>query len=131
MLEFLYNKLRSGMRRLDVSLERAKYGYVEKLPKEVKYFDGSMYEAVLETARRYPNRTALEYFHMEVSYKDLIKRINRVATALKALGVKKGEPVTVCMPNTPESVYAFYAINEIGAIANMVHPLSSEQEIEE
>ena len=131
MLEFLYNKLRSGMRRLDVSLERAKYGYVEKLPKEVKYFDGSMYEAVLETARKYPNRTALEYFHMEVSYKDLIKRINRVAAALKALGVKKGEPVTVCMPNTPESVYAFYAINEIGAIANMVHPLSSEKEIEE
>lgn len=131
MLEFLYNKIRSGVRKLDVGLERAKYGYIEKLPEEAQYFDGSLYEAVLASAEKYPNRTALEYYHMEVSYKELIKKINRVATSLKALGVKKGDPVTVCMPNTPESVYAFYAINEIGAIANMVHPLSSEKEIEE
>ncbi len=131
MLELIYNKIRSGLRKLDISLERARYGYIEKLPKEVKYFEGSMYEAILETAEKYPNRTALEYFHMEVSYKELIKKINRVACALKALGVEKGEPVTICMPNTPESVYAFYAVNEIGAIANMVHPLSSEKEIED
>ena len=69
MLEFLYNKLRSGMRKLDIRLEREKYGYIEKLPKELKYFDGSMYEAVLKTANRYPYRTALEYFKMEISYK--------------------------------------------------------------
>lgn len=119
------------MRKLDIHLERAKYGYIEKLPDEVKYPEGSLYDAVLSTATKYPNRTALEYYHMEVSYKELIKKINRVASALKALGVEKGDPVTICMPNTPESVYAFYAVNEIGAIANMVHPLSSEKEIED
>lgn len=131
MLEFLYNKLRSGMRKIDVAIERDKYGYIEKLPKELKYFEGSMYEAILKTAERYPYRTALEYFKMEVSYKELIKKINKTAAALKSLGVKKGEAVTICMPNTPEAVYMFYAVNEIGAVANMVHPLSSEKEIEE
>ena len=131
MLEFLYNKVRSGMRKLDVAIERDKYGYIEKLPKELKYFDGSMYEAILKTANRYPYRTALEYFKMEVSYKELIKKINKVAAALKALDVKKGDRVTICMPNTPEAVYMFYAVNEIGAVANMVHPLSSEKEIED
>lgn len=131
MLEFLYNKIRSGMRRLDIGLERSKYGYVEKLPKELKYFDGSMYDAVLKSAERYPSRTALEYYKMEISYKELIKRINKVASAMKAIGVKKGDAVTICMPNTPEAVYMFYAVNEIGAIANMVHPLSSEKEIED
>ena len=131
MLEFLYNKLRSGMRKLDVRLERDKYGYIEKLPKEIKYFDGSMYEAVLRTAKRYPYRTALEYFKMEVSYKEMIKKINKAACAMKAIGVERGDKVTICMPNTPEAVYMFYAINEIGAVANMVHPLSSEKEIEE
>ena len=131
MLEFLYNKLRSGMRRLDVVIERDKYGYIEKLPAEIKYFDGSMYEAILKTAERYPNRTALEYFKMEISYKEMIKKINKAAAAMKAIGVEKGHTVTICMPNTPEAVYMFYAVNEIGAIANMVHPLSSEKEIEE
>ena len=131
MLEFLYNKIRSGMRRLDIGLERSKYGYVEKLPKEIKYFDGSMYEAVLKTAKRYPSRTALEYYKMEISYRELIKRINKAASAMKAIGVEKGDTVTICMPNTPEAVYMFYAVNEIGAIANMVHPLSSEKEIED
>ena len=131
MLEFLYNKLRSGMRKLDVHLERAKYGYIEKLPKELKYFEGSMYEAVLRSAERYPNRTALEYFKMEISYKEMIKKINKAAAAMKALGIKKGDFVTICMPNTPEAVYMFYAVNEIGAVANMVHPLSSEKEIED
>lgn len=131
MLEFLYNKLRSGMRKLDITLERNKYGYIEKLPKEIKYFDGSMYEAILRTAERYPNRTALEYFKMEISYKEMIKKINKAASAMKAIGVEQGDTVTICMPNTPEAVYMFYAVNEIGAIANMVHPLSSEKEIEE
>ena len=131
MLEFLYNKIRSGMRKLDIYLERSKYGYIEKLPKELKYFDGSMYEAILKTAERYPNRTALEYFKMEISYKEMIKKINKTACALKSIGVEKGDFVTICMPNTPEAVYMFYAVNEIGAVANMVHPLSSEKEIEE
>lgn len=119
------------MRKLDIILERSKYGYIEKLPKDVKYFEGSMYEAILRSAERYPNRTALEYFKMEVSYKEMIKKINKAASAMKAIGVEKGDKVTICMPNTPEAVYMFYAVNEIGAVANMVHPLSSEKEIEE
>ena len=119
------------MRKLDIRLERAKYGYIEKLPKEVKYFEGSMYEAILKTAERYPNRTALEYFKMEISYKEMLKKINKAAAAMKAIGIEKGDAVTICMPNTPEAVYMFYAVNEIGAIANMVHPLSSEKEIED
>lgn len=131
MLEFIYNKLRSGMRKLDVYIERNKYGYIEKLPKDLKYFEGSMYEAVLRSAERYPNRTALEYFKMEISYREMIKKINKAAAALKAINIEKGDFVTICMPNTPEAVYMFYAVNEIGAIANMVHPLSSEKEIED
>ena len=61
---------------------------------------------------------------------EIIKKINKVAKALKTLGVNKGDKVTICMPNTPEEVTMFYAINEIGAVANMIHPLSSERDIE-
>ena len=131
MLEFIYNKLKKAARLIDMKLERDKYGYIEKLPKEISYFDGGMYDAVYEASCKWSHHIALEYFNTQITYKEMIKRINRVAAALKAIGAEKGEKITVCMPNTPEAVYMFYAINEIGAIANMVHPLSSEKEIED
>lgn len=114
-----------------MKLERAKYGYIDKLPEDIKYFDGGLYDAVNESALKRPHNVALRYFDTEISYRDMIKKINKTAAALKAIGAKKGDRITVCMPNTPEAIYMFYAINEIGAVANMVHPLSSEKEIED
>lgn len=130
-LEFVYNKIKNTLRKIDMKLERAKYGYIEKLPKDIEYFDGGLYDVVYESSCKWPHNTALEYFDSQITYKDLIKKINKVAAALKAIGAKKGERITICMPNTPEAIYMFYAINEIGAVANMIHPLSSEKEIEE
>lgn len=130
-LEFVYNKIKNTLRKIDMKLERAKYGYIEKLPKDIEYFDGGLYDVVYESSCKWPHNTALEYFDTQITYKDLIKKINKVAAALKAIGAKKGERITICMPNTPEAIYMFYAINEIGAVANMIHPLSSEKEIEE
>ena len=130
-LEYIYNKIKNTIRKLDMRIERAKYGYIEKLPHNIEYFDGGLYDAVYEASCKWPHNVALDYFDTQVTYKEMIKKINKVAAALKALGAEKGENITVCMPNTPEEVYMFYAINEIGAVANMIHPLSSEKEIEE
>ena len=130
-LEFVYNKIKNTLRKIDIKLEGAKYKYIEKMPKDIEYFDGGLYDAIYEASCKYPLNTALEYFKTEISYKELIKKVNKVAAALKAIGAEKGENITVCMPNTPEEIYMFYAINEIGAVATMVHPLSSEKEIED
>ena len=130
-LEYVYNKIKNTIRKLDMRIERAKYGYIEKLPRSIEYFDGGLYDAVYEASCKWPHNVALDYYDTQVTYKDMIKRINKVAAALKAIGAEKGDNITVCMPNTPEEVYMFYAINEIGAVANMIHPLSSEKEIEE
>ena len=130
-LEYVYNKIRNTLRKLDMRLERAKYGHIDKMPKDIEYFDGGMYDAIYEASCKWPHNTAIEYFDTQVTYKDLIKKINRVAAALKAISAEKGERITICMPNTPEAIYMFYAINEIGAVANMIHPLSSEKEIED
>ena len=46
------------------------------------------------------------------------------------MGIKKGDYITICSSNVPEAVETFYAINKIGAIANMVHPKTSEEELE-
>ena len=129
--EFVYKKIKNTLRKLDMRLERAKYGYIEKMPKDIKYFEGGMYDAVYEASCKWPHNVALEFYDSQISYKDMIKKINKVAAALKASGAEVGEKITICMPNTPEAVYMFYAINEIGAVANMIHPLSSEKEIED
>jgi SNF family Na+-dependent transporter len=46
-----------------------------------------------------------------------------------SLGVRKGVIVTIIMPNTPEAVVSIYALNRIGAVANILHPLSAQEEI--
>lgn len=130
-LENMYKKIRNTLRKIDQRLERAKYSYLDQPIKNIEYFEGGLYDAIYEASCKWPHNIALEYFDAQVTYKELIKKTNRVAAALKAIGAEKGENITVCMPNTPEAVYMLYAINEIGAVANMVHPLSSEKEIED
>lgn len=130
-IEYIYNKIKNTLRKIDMKLERAKYGYIDKLPRDIEYFNGGLYDAIYESSCKWPHNTALQYFDTEITYKEMIKKINKVAAALKAIGAEKGENITVCMPNTPEAIYMFYAINEIGAVANMIHPLSSEKEIED
>ncbi|MBR3228924.1 acyl--CoA ligase [Candidatus Saccharibacteria bacterium] len=130
-LEFLYHKIKNTLRKIDMKLERAKYGYIDKLPKDIEYFDGGLYDVVYESSCKWPHNIALEYFDTQITYKELIKKINKVAAALKTIGAEKGDRISICMPNTPESIYMLYAVNEIGAVANMIHPLSSEKEIED
>ena len=60
----------------------------------------------------------------------MLDNIISCAKSLKTLGVKEGDVVSICMPNTPEAIYMFYAVNMVGAVSNMMHPLSSEKEIE-
>lgn len=130
MFEKLYLKIRNTYRKISVKIINKWHYHHKKLPKNVKYFEGSLYDAVYESAFKYPYNTAIEYENNQITYKQLIKKINKVAKALKTLGINKGDKVTICMPNTPEEVTMFYAINEIGAVANMIHPLSSEKDIE-
>ena len=96
----------------------------------LNYPSGSMYDSFIECADKYPNVYAYKYFGKKVKFKKFKKQVNICARALKSLGVKENDIVTICMPNTPEAVIFFYGLNAIGAIANMIHPLSSEKEIE-
>ena len=131
MLEFIYRKLKKAARHVDMYLERSKYGYIEKLPEGIEYPEGGLYDVVYESSCKWAHNVAVTYYNTDITYRELVKKIDRVARALKQIGVQKGDRVTICMPNTPEEIYMFYAVNEIGAVANMVHPLSSEKEIEE
>ena len=96
----------------------------------IEYPDCSMVDMVIQSAEKWPDNTAYVYYGHKVTYKNFVKKIEKVARALKNYGVKEGDKVTICMPNTPEGITMVYAVNMVGAICNMVHPLSSEKELE-
>ena len=104
--------------------------YVGEVPLHLDYFDGSMFEAVAKIAEAYPNNIAFDFMGKSTTYKELVREIERCAKALKTIGVRENDKVTIAMPNCPQAIYMFYAVNLIGGIANMIHPLSAEKEIE-
>ena len=105
--------------------------YYSKEERKVNVPNLTIYEMLYEYAHKHLNHKAYSYFGKRGSYGKLLKQIDDVADSLMSLGVKRFDIVTVIMPNTPEAVIAFYAINKIGAVSNMIHPLSSETEIDE
>lgn len=116
-------------RKKEIPTPWSKYYTDEEL--NVKIPNISAYEQVLRSAEKYPDNIAYQYFNKKVKYKKFIRQIDRAALSFKKLNIKKGDVVTLCMPNIPEVLIAFYALNKLGAIANMVHPLSAEEEIKE
>ena len=101
-----------------------------EVPFKLDYFDGSMFEAVERIAEQYPNNIAFDFMGRSTSYKALIKEIEACAKALRTIGVREGDKVTIAMPNCPQAIQMFYAVNLIGGVCNMIHPLSAEKEIE-
>ena len=104
--------------------------FMGDIPMHLDYFDGSMYEAVAAIAEKYPNAIAFDFMGKHTTYKVLMSRIERTAMALRTIGVRENDRVTIALPNCPQAIYMLYAINLIGAVANMIHPLSAEKEIE-
>jgi long-chain acyl-CoA synthetase len=88
-----------------------------------------MAQMIFKTANKHPDIVAYSFFGCKQTYREFAKEIRQCARGLLAVGIKKADRVTICMPNTPQAVIMFYALNLIGAVANMVHPLSAEEEL--
>lgn len=105
--------------------------YYKKEERKIKVEDISIYEMLEKCSIGREKNIALNYYGKQINYKEFLHKINQAANAFCSQGIRRGDVVTICMPNTPEALIAFYAINKIGAIANMIHPLSGEKEIKE
>lgn len=94
-----------------------------------EYPEFSMVSLLKETADKYPDYYALNFNNKKITFAQMIETIETVAQALLENGVKKGDFVSVVAPNTPQALISVYAINRMGAVANMIHPLLSANEI--
>ena len=89
----------------------------------------TMFQMLQQVEQAYPDSPAYEFYKKQTSYKAFIADIEVAAAAMQKLGIDAGCPVTICLPNVPQALTAFYGVNRIGAIANMIHPLSAVSEI--
>ena len=106
-----------------------KFPKIDMTPVSHPYPETTMFGAVAATAKRVPDAPALNFMGKYTTYKTFIEKIEMTAGAFLKAGIRKDDVVTICMPNTPQGVICLYALNRIGAIANMVHPLSSGKNI--
>ncbi|HAF60272.1 MAG TPA: AMP-dependent synthetase [Clostridiales bacterium UBA9856] len=103
--------------------------FYNSVPHHLDYPDISIFELMEKAAEKYPDHIAYEFFGTTATYTQFVEEVHQCAKALKSLGIKEEDRVTICLPNVPQAIIMFYAINMIGAIANMVHPLAAEGEI--
>ncbi len=103
--------------------------YYGSTPASLAYPHETTYTLVRQAANAHPANTAYTFYGKSVNYSDFMRRIDRAAKGLTRLGITAGDKVTICMPNTPQALDCFYALGRIGAVANMIHPLSAPEEI--
>ena len=115
---------------MEITAKRPWLNSMGEVPATLDYFQGSMVEAVEKVAAQYPNNIAFDFMGKSTTYREMVANIEKCARSLRTIGVRQNDRVTIAMPNCPQAIYMFYAVNMIGAVANMVHPLSSEKELE-
>ena len=104
--------------------------FIGDIPFHMEYDQGTIFQAMEKAANRFPDYIAYEFMGTKVTYRKLLEQVRLCARAYKAIGVRNGDRVTLALPNCPQAVLSFYALSCIGAIANMVHPLSAQNELE-
>ncbi|MCL2464616.1 MAG: AMP-binding protein [Micrococcales bacterium] len=109
--------------------ERPWLKYYNGIAPDIDIPDVTMYEWLREIAGKYPDGRAVAFLGASMSFASLLADVDRCASALTAIGVGPGDSVLVCLPNIPDVIVLFYAINRVGARAVMTHPLSSTDEL--
>jgi len=117
-------------------IEQAKYedkpwltSYEKGVPATIEY-ENICLPAILErTANQFPDNMALIFQGYKITFRQLNEMVNRFATCLHDLGIKKGDSVAILLPNVIPCVVAYYAISKIGGIIVMNNPLYSDREL--
>lgn len=111
------------------SVDKPWLKYYSEEEVNIKLPERTMYEHILVKNANNLDRVAINYYGSNISYKVFFERIDTIASALERIGVGEGDIVTVCMINSPETICLMFALNKIGAVANMVYGVSTEAEL--
>ncbi|RJR16774.1 MAG: AMP-dependent synthetase [Desulfobacteraceae bacterium] len=103
--------------------------YPKDVPADIEVPRKSVVQAFNDSTEKWRDRTAIIFYGARITYGDLREKVDRFATALSGLGIKKGDVVAFLMLNSPEHIIAFYATIKLGAIVTPVSPVYVSSEI--
>jgi len=103
--------------------------YDPGVPREPTFEDVTLPQFLERAAATHPDTTALVFLNGRLTYRELKDQVDRLATALAALGVAKHGRVAIQLPNLPQTVIAYYATLRLGAQAVFTNPLYTPQEM--
>jgi long-chain acyl-CoA synthetase len=97
---------------------------------DIKIEPRSLHSLLFDSAKKYPEKTALIFYGHKITFAQLAGAVKRTASVLHELGLRKGDRVAVMLPNCPDFVIAYYAILSLGGIVVNTNPMYVEREIE-
>jgi long-chain acyl-CoA synthetase len=104
--------------------------YPENVPKTLGSYPGkSVFSILEESASRFPDRPAIAWFGRHISYRELLREVEKFSGLLARVGVKPGDRVGLILPNCPQYVIAYYATARLGAIIVGNNPLYTHREL--
>jgi long-chain acyl-CoA synthetase len=104
--------------------------YDHGVPAKLKYPEIPVHEILLASARKYPNHTALCFQEFSITYAELAKVVNCFAEHLLTMGINAGDRVSICLPNSPQFVIAYYGVLLAGGVVAAINPAYPQREIE-
>jgi long-chain acyl-CoA synthetase len=104
--------------------------YDSGVPHEVEVPEVTVHHFLEEAAQLFPDSPCTVFKGAEITFKEMDELTDRLAAALAAKGVRKGDRVAIFMPNSPQFVIAFYAILKAGGVAVATNPLYTHRELE-
>lgn len=110
------------------SLENYEF-YPPGVRRNLEYPDISLYDLLERAEKNHSDNIATIFMGGKLTYRQLKEQVDRFATALHDMGVKKGDRVAIILPNCPQGVISYYAVLELGAIAVQTNPLYTEREL--
>lgn len=113
------------------SIDKPWLKFYDKALNESDIPECSAYHLLYQNNKDYMDDVALIYFNKKIKFKELFENIRKTAMSLTALGIGKGDIVTLQVLNMPQTVYLFYALSYIGAVANMIYFSASVKETNE
>ncbi|MGG4546225.1 AMP-binding protein [Rossellomorea marisflavi] len=104
--------------------------YPEQIPKEFTLVEKPLQSYLTDAAEKYGGKTAIHFMGKELTYREVHESALKFGSYLKGLGIEKGDRVAIMLPNTPQSVIAYYGILYAGGVVVQTNPLYMEREIE-
>ena len=104
--------------------------HFDKTPGSLNYPDLSIYAMLKKNCELCPKSGILVFFGKKTTREEFLKKVDNMSRSFAHNGIRRGDTVIICLPNIPQAVITFYALNRLGAIPAPIHPLSASPEIE-